>query len=61
MFGRVIPIPLDSGLNVVPDGWAGIVERQKQLGLLSDIFEIAHQCGAVFAGFEVLVVAQVLA
>jgi len=61
MFGRVVPVLLDRRLNVVPDGWAGIVERQKELGLLRDVFEIAHERCAIFARFEMLMVTQVFA
>src|SRR5262249_3980033 len=50
----LIRLVSDRRADVVPDCRTGIVDRQKQLRLLGDIFEITDESGTVFAGFQVL-------
>jgi hypothetical protein len=42
------------GLDSLPDVVAGFVGGlEEKAGLIGDVLEIAHECGAVFAGLEV--------
>jgi hypothetical protein len=57
----LIAVVLDGGLDVLPNGRARIVKGQKQLGLLGDVLEVAHQRGTGLARLKVLFTAQVVA
>jgi hypothetical protein len=53
--GTIVPFGVDFGLDSLPDVIAGIVSRlEQETGLICNVLEIAHESGAVFAGFEVL-------
>lgn len=45
---------LNRALDFFPHARAGVVNRKEQFCLLGDIFEVAHQGGAVFTALQVL-------
>src|SRR5277367_1028521 len=52
-------VALDGRPYIVPDGGAGVMNRQKQFRLLGNVFKVAYQRRAVFALLQMLFFVQV--